>query len=78
MGRGFAWLDAGTHGSLLDAGNFVRTITEREGLQVGSPDKVAYRNGWISKDEVRTSVNRYRKSGYGQYLELIAKIEISR
>ena len=49
MGRGFAWLDTGTHGSLLDAGNFVRTLTERQGLQVGSPDEVAYQLGWISE-----------------------------
>ena len=49
MGRGFAWLDTGTHGSLLDAGNFVRTLTERQGLQVGCPDEIAYRIGWIDR-----------------------------
>ena len=76
MGRGFAWLDTGTHGSLLDAGNFVRTITERQGLQVGSPDEVAYQLGWISKDELSTLARRCGKSDYGRYLELISQKEI--
>ena len=49
MGRGFAWLDTGTHNSLLDAGNFVRTLTVRQGLQVGSPDEVAFQMNWITK-----------------------------
>ena len=52
MGRGFAWLDTGTHGSLLDAGNFVRTISERQGLQVGSPDEVAFKLKWINEDKL--------------------------
>jgi len=68
MGRGFAWLDTGTHGSLLDAGNFVRTITERQGLQVGSPDEVAYQLGWISKAILSNSAQKYEKSIYGSYL----------
>ena len=49
MGRGFAWLDTGTHSSLLDAGNFVKTLTERQGLQMGSPEEVAFRRGFIDE-----------------------------
>ena len=68
MGRGFAWLDTGTHGSLLDAGNFVRTLTERQGLQVGSPDEIAFRAGWIDRDLLAQRVAVFRKNGYGAYL----------
>ena len=68
MGRGFAWLDTGTHGSLLDAGNFVRTITERQGLQVGSPDEVAYQLNWISTEELMARAVKYGKNKYGDYL----------
>jgi glucose-1-phosphate thymidylyltransferase len=68
MGRGFAWLDTGTHGSLLDAGNFVRTLTERQGLQVGSPDEIAFRNGWITAEQLRHRAGMFRKSNYGDYL----------
>ena len=52
MGRGFAWLDTGTHNSLLDAGNFVKTLTERQGLQVGSPDEISFHQGWITKEQL--------------------------
>ena len=68
MGRGFAWLDTGTHGSLLDAGNFVRTLTERQGLQVGSPDEIAFRAGWIDQDQLARRVTVFHKNGYGAYL----------
>ena len=69
MGRGFAWFDTGTHVSLLDAGNFVRTMTDRQGLQVGSPDEVAYYMGWISDDKLLRIASRYKKNYYGQYLK---------
>ncbi|WRQ44934.1 glucose-1-phosphate thymidylyltransferase RfbA [Rhodobacterales bacterium FZCC0083] len=69
MGRGFAWLDTGTHGSLLDAGNFVRTIIERQGLQVGSPDEVAHKLGWISGDKLQEIASKYLKCNYGDYLQ---------
>ena len=72
MGRGYAWLDTGTHASLLDASNFVRTLTERQGLQVGSPDEVAYQRDWISKDKLRESATLSGKNKYGQYLTSIA------
>lgn len=68
IGRGFTWLDTGTHSSLLDAGNFVRTITERQGLQVGSPDEVAFNRRWITNAQLSESANKYKKSAYGAYL----------
>jgi glucose-1-phosphate thymidylyltransferase len=68
MGRGFAWLDTGTHGSLLDAGNFVRTLSERQGLQVGSPEEIAFSKGWITADELRKRAEGFAKNSYGQYL----------
>jgi glucose-1-phosphate thymidylyltransferase len=68
MGRGFAWLDTGTHGSLLDAGNFVRTLEERQGLQSGCPEEIAFLQGWISAERLREQAARYRKNAYGAYL----------
>jgi glucose-1-phosphate thymidylyltransferase len=68
MGRGFAWLDTGTHGSLLDAGNFVRTLELRQGLQVGSPDEIAYRAGWIDKAALKKQAKSFAKNNYGVYL----------
>ncbi len=69
LGRGFAWLDTGTHASLLDAGNFVRTLSERQGQLVGSPDEVAYHQGWISPEELMSRATRFGKSEYGRYLQ---------
>ena len=71
MGRGYAWLDTGTHGSLLDAGNFVRTLENRQGLQVGCPDEIAYRQGWISRDDLAARAKLYAKNDYGRYLAAI-------
>lgn len=68
MGRGYAWLDTGTHGSLLDAGNFVRTLTDRQGLQVGSPDEIAYRAGFITHEDLLKRAEIFRKNDYGRYL----------
>ena len=68
MGRGYAWLDTGTHASLLDAGNFVRTIEERQGQQIGSPEEVAYQQGWITRDDLEQQARRYEKNAYGRYL----------
>ena len=73
MGRGFAWLDTGTHGSLLDAGNFVRTLQDRQGLQVGCPDEIAYRAGWIDRAALQKRAEMFRKNAYGQYLQAVAK-----
>jgi len=68
MGRGYAWLDTGTHGSLLDAGNFVRTLERRQGLQTGSPDEIAFTQGWITVDELQARAEKFRKNNYGEYL----------
>jgi len=72
MGRGFAWLDTGTHASLLDAGNFVRTLTERQGQQVGSPDEVAFEMGWITKEQLQARAKQFGKNDYGRYLDKLA------
>jgi glucose-1-phosphate thymidylyltransferase len=68
MGRGYAWLDTGTHASLLDAGNFVRTLERRQGLQTGSPDEIAYNQGWITAEDLRARAAKFRKNNYGEYL----------
>ncbi|MHA6326457.1 glucose-1-phosphate thymidylyltransferase RfbA [Roseivivax sp. CAU 1753] len=69
MGRGYAWLDTGTHGSLLDAGNFVRTLVQRQGLQIGNPDEIAYEAGWITADQVAARAAAFGKNEYGAYLK---------
>ena len=66
--RGTAWLDTGTFDSLLDAGNYVRTIEERQGLKIGVPEEVAWRLGYVSDDELRERAELLVKSGYGSYL----------
>ncbi len=68
MGRGYAWLDTGTHASLLDAGNFVRTLTERQGMQSGCPDEIAWAQGWISDDALAERARLFSKTAYGTYL----------
>lgn len=68
MGRGYAWLDTGTHGSLLDAGNFVRTLELRQGLQTGCPDEIAWRNGWITDEALQERAALFAKNRYGSYL----------
>ena len=73
MGRGYAWLDTGTHGSLLDAGNFVRTLETRQGLQTGSPDEIAYNRGWISSEALGEKAKLFEKNEYGVYLESLIK-----
>jgi len=73
MGRGYAWLDTGTHESLLDAGNFVRTLTQRQGLQVGSPDEIAFRAGWIDRDGLARRAALFGKSDYGGFLTGVLK-----
>jgi glucose-1-phosphate thymidylyltransferase len=73
MGRGFAWLDTGTPGSLLDAGNFVRTLQDRQGMQVGSPDEIAFRQGWIDRARLAERAKVFAKSSYGASLEAVLK-----
>lgn len=69
MGRGYAWLDTGTHASLLDAGNFVRTLTERQGLQAGCPEEIAFELGWISREQLAERAALFAKNSYGAYLQ---------
>jgi len=73
MGRGYAWLDTGTHASLLDAGNFVRTIEERQNLKVGCPEEIAFSQGWIDAEALRALARPYLKTEYGRYLIRIAE-----
>ena len=73
MGRGYAWLDTGTHASLLDAGNFVRTLEQRQGLQVGSPDEIAFAAGWIDRAALRRRAELFGKTEYGRYLAGLAR-----
>ncbi len=68
LGRGYAWLDTGTHGSLLDAGNFVRTLSDRQGQQIGSPDEIAYEAGWLDDAALRARAALFGKNAYGAYL----------
>lgn len=68
MGRGYAWLDTGTHGSLLDAGNFVRTLEKRQGLQTGSPDEIAFSSGWIDSAALWDRAKLFQKNDYGRFL----------
>ncbi|MAY32926.1 MAG: glucose-1-phosphate thymidylyltransferase [Rhodovulum sp.] len=68
LGRGYAWLDTGTHGSLLDAGNFVRTLSERQGMQSGCPEEIAYAKGWIDAAKLAEHAKTFEKTAYGKYL----------
>ncbi len=68
MGRGYAWLDTGTHTSLLDAGNFVRTLSLRQGMQSGCPEEIAFENGWISRERLAEHAEKFRKTNYGKHL----------
>lgn len=68
MGRGMAWLDTGTHDSLLEAGSFIQTIEKRQGLKVACPEEIAYRMGFIDAAQVEMMAKKYAKNGYGQYL----------
>ena len=73
MGRGFAWLDTGTHDSLMEAGQFVQTIEHRQGLKVACLEEIGYRQGWLSKAQLLEQANQLSKTGYGQYLLRIAQ-----
>ena len=73
LGRGSAWLDTGTMDSLADASDFVRVVQKRQGIQIAAPEEVAYRNGWITKEQLLASANKYKKSSYGQHLLKVAE-----
>ncbi|WRH91108.1 glucose-1-phosphate thymidylyltransferase RfbA [Pseudomonas fluorescens] len=69
LGRGFAWLDTGTHDSLLEASHFVHTIEQRQGLKVACLEEIAYHNGWITAEQLAAQADALKKTGYGQYLQ---------
>jgi glucose-1-phosphate thymidylyltransferase len=73
LSRGYAWFDTGTHASLLDASNFVRTLSERQGLRVSSPEEIAWRNGWLSDNDLLHAAERLAKSDYGGYLKCLVE-----
>lgn len=73
LGRGFAWLDTGTMDSLVEAANFVRTVENRQCIQISAPEEIAFRNGWITRAQLVDAANRYGKSEYGAYLKGVAE-----
>ena len=76
LGRGFAWLDTGTMDSLIEAGEFVKMVENRQGIQISAIEEIAYRNGWISKEKLQESAEKYGKSPYGQHLRKVAEGKI--
>ena len=72
LGRGFAWLDTGTMDSLVDAADFVRMVEKRQGIKISAPEEIAYKNGWITREKLLESAERYGKSPYGQHLKQVA------
>ena len=76
LGRGLAWFDTGTHADLLEAADFVRTIENRQGMQVSCPEEISYRKGWISKEKLLEISKPYLKTNYGKYLSSLAKGEL--
>ena len=68
LGRGFTWLDTGTHESLLEASQFIQTIEKRQGIKVGCLEEIAFENGWISKENIIKSAKVFKYTGYGDYL----------
>ncbi|HZJ92277.1 MAG TPA: sugar phosphate nucleotidyltransferase, partial [Thiopseudomonas sp.] len=75
LGRGFAWLDTGTHESLLDASMFVQTVEHRQGLKIACLEEIAYRNGWLTREQMLAQGKLLEKTGYGQYLLKLAQEE---
>lgn len=76
LGRGFTWLDTGTHQSLVEATNFVKTVEEHQGIKIAAPEEIAYINGWITKEQLWDCGEKLSKTGYGQYLMRVANGQI--
>jgi glucose-1-phosphate thymidylyltransferase len=76
LGRGMAWLDTGTHESLLQAANFIETIEQRQGLKIACPEEIAYQNGWIGADQIEQLASSLRHNGYGEYLLGLLRQEV--
>jgi glucose-1-phosphate thymidylyltransferase len=76
MGRGYAWLDTGTHDSLLEASQFIATLEKRQGLKVACPEEIAFRSGWISSEQLEAMAQSMLKNGYGQYLMQIVRSKV--
>lgn len=76
MGRGYAWLDTGTHDSLLEASQFIATLENRQGLKVACPEEISYRRGWINAAQLEKLAAPLSKNGYGQYLQRVLKEKI--
>jgi glucose-1-phosphate thymidylyltransferase len=73
MGRGYAWLDTGTHESFLEASQFIQTLERRQGLKISCPEEIAYQNGWITTEQLKKLAKPMEKNNYGQYLIEIGK-----
>jgi len=78
MGRGYAWLDTGTHTSLIEAAHFVQIVEQRQGLRIACPEEIAFRSGFISAEQLLAAAEAHDKSGYGQYLRAIYEAETAR
>ena len=77
LGRGFAWLDTGTMDSLVEAADFVRMVEKRQGIKISAPEEIGYKNGWITKEQLLESAEKYGKSPYGAHLHKVAKGELA-
>ena len=76
MGRGTAWLDTGTHDSFIEAALFIQTIEKRQGLKIACPEEIAFRLGYISREQLAVLADKVRKSGYGEYLQQILEEKV--
>jgi glucose-1-phosphate thymidylyltransferase len=76
LGRGYAWLDTGTHESLLEAGEFIATIEKRQGLKMACIEEIAYKSGYIDKQKLLKAADSHRKNSYGDYLKMVAEQEV--
>jgi glucose-1-phosphate thymidylyltransferase len=76
MGRGYAWLDTGTHDSLLEASQFIATLEKRQGLKVACPEEIAFRSGWITREQLEALARPMLKNGYGQYLQRVGDSQV--